>query len=133
MIKILNMNTRRSLLFCFISIFLFSITANSQNSNWTHFRGSNLNGIAETAKVPLIWNESVIKWKTSIHDDGYSSPVVFDNQIWVTTATPDGKALYAVCTDFTTGKIIYDIKVIYSGRGRRKTFIKHLRISYTLY
>jgi outer membrane protein assembly factor BamB len=86
-------------------------TASSQNSNWTHFRGSNLNGIAETGNVPLKWDDSVIKWKTSIHDEGYSSPVVYENQIWVTTATPDGKSLYAVCIDFNTGKIIYDIKV----------------------
>ena len=37
--------------------------------------------------------------------------LVYDNQIWVTTATLDGKELYAVCTDFTTGKITSDIKV----------------------
>ena len=53
----------------------------------------------------------IIKWKTEIHDKGYSSPVVYNNQIWVTTAKPDGKELYAVCIDFQTGKIIYDIKV----------------------
>jgi outer membrane protein assembly factor BamB len=37
---------------------------------------------------------------------------VYDNQIWLTTGTPDGKELYAVCADFQTGKIIHDIKVI---------------------
>ena len=35
----------------------------------------------------------------------------YDNQIWLTTATDDGKELYAVCLDFKTGEIIYDIKV----------------------
>jgi outer membrane protein assembly factor BamB len=107
------MNIRLILLFCYLILIslLFSETACSQNSNWTHFRGSNLNGIAETGTIPLKWDESVIKWKTSIHDEGYSSPVVYDNQIWLTSATQDGKSLYAVCTDFNTGKIIYDIKV----------------------
>jgi outer membrane protein assembly factor BamB len=79
--------------------------------NWTHFRGSSLNGIALNENIPLKWDDSGIKWKTKIHDKGYSSPVVYNNQIWVTTAKPDGKELYAVCTDFKTGKIIYDIKV----------------------
>jgi outer membrane protein assembly factor BamB len=79
--------------------------------NWTHFRGSNLNGIAATENIPLKWDDSGIKWKTQIHDNGYSSPVVYDNQIWVTTAKPDGKELYAVCINFQTGEIIYDIKV----------------------
>ena len=107
------MISKHSLLFCFISVaLLFGFKpASSQDNNWTHFRGSNLNGIAENEKIPLKIDDSVIKWKTIIHDNGYSSPVVYNNQIWVTTAKPDGKELYAVCIDFQTGKIIYDIKV----------------------
>lgn len=97
--------------FLVIVSIILPVKATCQNTNWTHFRGSNLNGIAETGNVPLKWDDSVVKWKTSIHDEGYSSPVVYDNQIWVTTATPDGKDLYAVCVDYNTGKIIYDIKV----------------------
>jgi outer membrane protein assembly factor BamB len=99
--------------FCFLLLapFLLSEPASSQDTNWTHFRGSKLNGISEAKNIPLVWNDSVILWKTKIHDEGYSSPVVYDNQIWVTTATSDGKELYAVCTDFQTGKIVYDIKV----------------------
>lgn len=83
----------------------------AQEKNWTHFRGSNLNGIAATETIPLKWDDSVIKWKTEIHDKGYSSPVVYNNQIWITTSKPDGKELYAVCIDYATGKTIYDIKV----------------------
>ena len=83
----------------------------SQDNDWTHFRGSNLNGIAMTGNVPLVWDDSNIRWKTEIHGKGHSSPVVYENQIWITTATPDGKELYAVCADYQTGKIKYDIKV----------------------
>ncbi len=90
---------------------LFSENTYSQDKNWTHFRGSNLNGISSAEKIPLIWADPNIKWETEIHDRGHSSPVVFENQIWVTTATTDGKELYAVCLDYETGKIIYDIKV----------------------
>jgi outer membrane protein assembly factor BamB len=67
--------------------------------------------VAEIENIPVKWDDSSIKWKTQIHDNGYSSPVVYDNQIWVTTAKPDGKELYAVCINFQTGEIIYDIKV----------------------
>jgi outer membrane protein assembly factor BamB len=107
------MISKTSLLFCFfVAAFIFNPDkVISQDKNWTHFRGSNLNGIAENEKIPLKWDDSVIKWKTAIHDMGYSSPVVYGNQIWVTTATGDGKELYAVCIDFKTGGIIYDIKV----------------------
>jgi outer membrane protein assembly factor BamB len=107
------MISKPSLLLCFLCVafFLGSEHASSQEKNWTHFRGSNLNGIAAAENIPLKWDESTIKWKTQIHDYGYSSPVVYDNQIWVTTAKPDGKELYAVCIDFRTGEMIYDIKV----------------------
>jgi outer membrane protein assembly factor BamB len=93
-----------------MSLFVF-FCGNAQDKNWTHFRGSNLNGISSTDKIPLVWDSTNTKWKTEIHGRGYSSPVVFDNQIWVTSGTPDGKELYAVCTEFQTGKIIHDIKV----------------------
>lgn len=107
------MISKLRLFYCifFIAFFSFSLPAGSQDDNWTHFRGSNLNGIALSENIPLNWDESSIKWKTQIHDNGYSSPVVYGNQVWVTTAKSDGKELYAVCINFQTGEIIYDIKV----------------------
>lgn len=95
------------------SIFVFFLcfcSARSQE-NWTHFRGSSLSGISTSKSLPLKIDDQVIRWKTDIHDNGYSSPVVYNNQIWVTSAKADGKELYAICIDFLTGKIIFDIKV----------------------
>jgi outer membrane protein assembly factor BamB len=106
--------------FLFVTFLISSESVNSQDKNWTHFRGSNLNGMAVTENIPLKWDSSEIKWKTEIHDEGYSSPVVYNNQIWVTTAKADGKELYAVCVDFQTGKIIYDIKVFSPDEVERK-------------
>jgi outer membrane protein assembly factor BamB len=82
----------------------------SQESNWTHFRGSNLNGISTDTLVPVIWNDSThIIWKTDIKGRGWSSPVVYGNQVWVTTATVDGKEMSGICLDFKTGKELFDI------------------------
>ncbi len=119
------MITKRLLHCCiFFAAFLFSSNqAFSQDVNWTHFRGTNMNGIAKTGDIPLKWDDSVIKWKTEIHDKGYSSPVVYNNQIWVTTAKSDGKELYAVCIDFQTGKIINDIKVFTPEEIERKNSV----------
>lgn len=91
---------------------LSSCGGRSDTGNWTHFRGSSLNGIAENGDFPVEWSEdSGIIWKTAIHGRGWSSPVVDGDQIWVTTATPDGRQLFAVCTDFNTGEILHDILV----------------------
>ena len=118
---IIIMKAGYSFLLCFFLIFLFDTEqVSSQNQNWTHFRGSALNATAALDKIPLTWDDSSIKWKTAIHDRGLSSPVVFEDQIWMTTATTDGKELYAVCADFKTGKIIHDIRVFTPEEVERK-------------
>lgn len=101
-------------LFCFffIGLFVNCNHGNTQKENWTHFRGSDLRAIADAGHVPVTWDEETnIKWKTAIHGRGWSSPVVYGNQIWMTTATIDGRELYAVCVDFETGRMVHDIKL----------------------
>ncbi len=91
--------------------FIFDLsTAIAQNNRWTHFRGSHLDGIAVDSNVPLFWNDTTnVIWKTDIRGKGWSSPVVYGNQVWVTTATVDGKEMAGICADFTTGEVLFDI------------------------
>jgi outer membrane protein assembly factor BamB len=79
-------------------------------AQWPQFRGPEGTGVAAASKPPLEWGEGKnIRWKTAIHGRAWSSPVVLDGQVWVTTATPDGKELSAVAVDFETGKILHDL------------------------
>ena len=92
------------LLFC-------QIAGAGENANWPDWRGPGGQGHSEAADLPLNWSESKnIVWKTPIHDLGYSSPVVWDDQVWLTTAREDGTVLYAVAVDGNTGKVIHDIE-----------------------
>ena len=80
--------------------------------NWPDFRGPACNGRSDSVGLPIEWSETQnIKWKTPIHDLGWSSPVVWGDQIWLTTADKEGHQMYAVCVSFETGRIIYDVKV----------------------
>lgn len=82
------------------------------NGNWPQFRGPNGDGIAAESKIPTTWNKSEnIAWKTEIHGLGWSSPVIYGKQVWLTTATPDGKELSVLCLDKDTGKILLDQKL----------------------
>ena len=96
-------------------IMISSVTCPSlADNNWPDWRGPNADGTSSAIGLPLIWSETEnIVWKTPIHDFGHSTPVVWDNQIWLTTATKDGKTLYAVCTDLNTGKTIHNIEVFH--------------------
>ena len=79
---------------------------------WNQFRGPNGDGKATADGIPIEFNETKnVRWKIPIHDKGYSSPVVWDNQIWLTTGTEDGAELFAICVDKDSGEIIHDIKV----------------------
>lgn len=96
-----------------IALLIFSIQlVNAQQDNWTHFRGSKLDGISTETQLPLLWNDSTnIVWKTDIQDKGWSSPIVYGDQVWLTTATEDGKKLNAVCMDFNSGKKVFDLNI----------------------
>jgi outer membrane protein assembly factor BamB len=90
--------------------FVFSGTGTAQN--WDAFRGSTGDGHAKATGLPVNWSETEnVVWKTPINGKAWSSPVVWDDQIWLTNATPDGKALSVVCVDRKTGKITKDIKL----------------------
>ncbi len=80
--------------------------------NWPEFRGPHGDGSADNSDPPLHWSETEnIRWKTPIHGKGWSSPVIWGDQIWMTTATEDGKQQFAVCVDRQSGKIVHDLLV----------------------
>src|ERR1700740_1442546 len=80
--------------------------------NWPQFRGPDGTGHSDARGLPLQWSETEnVVWKTAIHDKGWSSPVIWGKQIWMTTALEDGKQLFAVCVDRDSGKIIHDLKL----------------------
>ena len=82
--------------------------------NWPDFRGPTMDGHARTSGVPLHFGEDRnVTWKTLIHDRGWSSPVVWGDQVWMTTATEDGRELFVVCVDRETGKILRDIHLFH--------------------
>jgi outer membrane protein assembly factor BamB len=80
--------------------------------NWPQFRGPRGDGSSQATGLPLTWSETEhVRWKTAIHGRGHSSPVVWDGQIWLTTATEDGHRLFAVGVDRASGRILHDVPV----------------------
>jgi outer membrane protein assembly factor BamB len=81
-------------------------------AQWPQFRGPDGNGVSAATGLPVTWSEQDnIRWKVPIHGRAWSSPVVLGDQVWMTTATPDGKQLFAIAVAKDTGKILHDLKV----------------------
>lgn len=116
-------------LLCLLAlIFLPSQTTQaSENANWPDWRGPTAQGHSDVTGLPLIWSETKnIVWKIPVHDLGYSTPVVWGDQIWLTTATRRGQVLYAVCIDLKTGRVLHDVEVFQPEKPQRV----HQRNSY---
>jgi outer membrane protein assembly factor BamB len=83
--------------------------------DWPQFRGSNSDGHAAGPATPLTWSETTnVAWKVPIPGLGWSSPVVSDGKVFLTTAVPrgDGLSLSALALDAATGKIVWDREVL---------------------
>jgi outer membrane protein assembly factor BamB len=82
------------------------------SADWPQFRGPDGQGALAEASIPLRWSETTnIRWKTAIHGRAWSSPVVLGRQVWVSTATEDGKVLSALALDAASGTIVHDLKL----------------------
>lgn len=57
--------------------------------NWPGWRGNGL-GISSEKNLPLKWGEEEnIRWKTPIPGAGHSSPIVWGNRVFITTAVAE--------------------------------------------
>ncbi len=90
---------------------------------WPQFRGPDGQGEVDAANVRWTWSdEQGVRFKTPLPGRGWSSPVVLEDQIWMTTALEGSKSagekgtikvdsikLHALCVDRKTGKLMHDI------------------------
>jgi outer membrane protein assembly factor BamB len=82
------------------------------SENWAEFRGPAGAGHSDAKGLPREWSETKnVVWKTALHGRGWSSPVVWGAQVWLTTGTPDGKELSVICVDRESGKVLLDHKL----------------------
>ena len=115
------MEKKMKKLVCFLILFVWLVFAYAQKETdvdradskyWNQFRGPNGDGLVMGTGLPIEFSETHnLGWKTPIHGEGYSSPVIWKNHIWLTTASFDERKLSAVCIDLNSGQILHDIEV----------------------
>jgi outer membrane protein assembly factor BamB len=118
------------------------------NDKWPQFRGPQSSGVAEDPNLPDTWSESEnVAWKTEIPGLGWSSPVVWGDNIFLTSVInlgetePPKKGLYfggerkaptsehrwmVYCVDWKSGKIRWE-REVYKGTPPSS---RHLKNSY---
>jgi outer membrane protein assembly factor BamB len=97
-------------LICLIAAIGFAPCAAAEN--WPQFRGPNGQGVSAEEGLPLDWSaESNVLWKTAILGESWSSPIVWDRHVFVTTATDEGKSCHVLALDRDTGDVLWNKKV----------------------
>lgn len=85
--------------------------------NWPDFRGPTLDGHApaEVVGLPVEWSEDKnVAWKTAIHGRAWSSPVVWGDRIFLTTADPEGYDQFVFSIDRGTGRILHEERIFHN-------------------
>ena len=122
--------------------------------NWPSFRGPRASGIAEGQNLPEHWNGTTgenIKWKIRIPGLAHSSPIVWGDRLYVTSAISsqadatfkhglfgEGDAStdrsvqrwVVYCLDKKTGKILWE-RIAYEGVPKQKRHVKNTYASST--
>lgn len=97
--------------FCFT---LLSCSLLNAEDHWNQFRGPYGNGISSATNLPIHFDETNnVRWKTLINGSGWSSPVIWENEVWITSGSDEKQELRAICLDLKTGDMKHNIKVFH--------------------
>ncbi|MDA1015624.1 MAG: PQQ-binding-like beta-propeller repeat protein [Planctomycetota bacterium] len=80
--------------------------------DWMRFRGPNGQGISSETKLPVKWSaDDNIAWKTSIPGKGWSSPIVYQDHVFLTTTTEAGVSCRVICVNRADGSLAWNQEV----------------------
>jgi len=95
--------------------------------DWPQFRGPDGQGHSGERSLPLEWSETRnVRWKVPVPGSGWSSPVVANGRVWLTTATEvpaergkrPGLSLRALAFDVDSGRALLDVELFRLDRLR---------------
>ena len=79
----------------------------SHAQEWTRFRGPNGTGISEAQTIPATIKASDINWRIELPGSGHSSPVVWGDRIFLTTAGAEPGSFTVLCVGANDGRILW--------------------------
>ncbi len=84
----------------------FAVRA-ARADNWPRFRGDNGTGVSKEAGLSEPWNPDRIRWTVPVPGTGHSSPVIWGNKLFLTSASENGTTRSVLCFDAQTGKQLW--------------------------
>ncbi len=91
----------------FFPTFFATIAPASAEPNWPRWRGPHQDGQSTDTDVPVKWDSGSVTWKTDLPGKGQSSPVIWGDRIYLTSALDKGRERVVLCVDRNDGKILW--------------------------
>ena len=107
----------RNLLFYFL-LWVVCPKSGMTADSWPEFRGPGAQGISTATNVPVRWSAtSNIAWKATVPGKGWSSPVLADGKIYLSTACEtEGSpevSLRVLCLSEADGRTLWNVEAIH--------------------
>ena len=80
-------------------------------ASWPRWRGPHQDGQADEAKLPVQWGPESVTWKVDLPGKGQSSPIIWDNQIFLTSYLDQGAKRLVFCVDRQDGHLLWQQEV----------------------
>jgi hypothetical protein len=90
-----------------LAVLTLPLLSAAAESNWPRWRGPEQNGHSAEADLPVKWTAENDLWKTPLPGIGQSSPIVWGDRIFLTSALEQGKERLVFCVDRKSGQILW--------------------------
>ena len=105
----------------FLFVALIALPMSTRAENWPGFRGPTGQGISTEKGLPTEWSSTTnIAWKTEIPGEGWSSPVIYGDRVFVTTSVDAGVSCRVFCLKRQTGEVLWNREVIQQTPKRKE-------------
>jgi outer membrane protein assembly factor BamB len=85
--------------------------------NWPGWRGPRGDGTSQETNLPTKWDGATgenIAWKVPLPGEGHSSPVIWENRIFLASCLPESEERVLFCLDAANGKTLWKQTVLKS-------------------
>ena len=76
--------------------------------NWSGWRGPAGDGHVPGTPLPIRWDAGSIQWRVSLKGIGQSSPIVWGDRIYLTSALDEGRQRLVFCHDVRDGRLVWE-------------------------
>jgi outer membrane protein assembly factor BamB len=96
----------------FVSVFMaatmvITVACPATAQEWTRFRGPNGAGQSDASTIPTEWTDADFNWKTDLPGIGHSSPVIWGDKIFVTSADPSNGTRMFFAVRASDGQVLW--------------------------